>query len=286
MEIRQLSYVLETARLRSFTKAAEALYTTQPNVSKQISLLEEELDIKLFFRSHHSVVLTKDGERFCMLAQKVIDDLDALENAFKGRAQDRKERLTIAVFPFFARLPLSAVLREFLIQSSDIIGSVKSVDNYEAYRALDSGEADFAIIKLRPEDRLGHFTYRLLLEEQLLVLINKSHELASNDVLTRHDLEKYDVFSGDGFMSLYTEKSVHRMISSVDFLINLMTEIGGFTFITESAGATINNDDLRLIPLDPPLEYCTYLVYPNNITHKGIYKDFIDYAMENLTQNS
>ena len=87
MEIRQLSYVLETARLRSFTKAAEALYTTQPNVSKQISLLEEELDIKLFFRSHHSVVLTKDGERFCMLAQKVIDDLDALENAFNGRSQ-------------------------------------------------------------------------------------------------------------------------------------------------------------------------------------------------------
>lgn len=285
MEIRQLQYVLETAKHKNFTKAAEALYTTQPNISKQISLLEEELNTKLFFRSHHSVILTKDGEVFCMHARKVIDELNALLRAFDGDNQEKKSKLSIAVFPFFDRLPMSNVLREFLINHTDnIIGTVRTADNFEAYRALDSGDAHFAIIKLRPEDQLSHFSYRTLVEEKLMLIIDKSHELASKEFVTKEDLEKYHYSSGDNFMSLYSGNAVHRMISSADFLVQLLTDIGGFTFMTESAGETVNNDDLKLIPLEPPVDYFTYLVYPADASYKGIYQDFIDYAQEKMAQ--
>ncbi len=254
MEIRQLYYVLETAKYKSFTKAAEALFTTQPNISKQIGLLEEELNTKLFFRSHHSVILTRDGERFCMHAKKVIDDIDALLMDFSNGQTEQKARLTIGVFPFFARMEMSSELRDFFGQNENIIGSVRPMDNYEAYRALDSGEIDFAIIKLRPEDRLRHFRYHQLVTENLLVLIHRSHELASKEVLSTADLEKYDFSPGDGFMTLYSGHSLHTMISSADFMMQMISELKGFTFITESAGATVNNPDVKLIPLETPIE--------------------------------
>ena len=50
MEIRQIYYVLEVAKQRSFSKAAEALFVSQPAISQQIHALEEELSVKLFKR--------------------------------------------------------------------------------------------------------------------------------------------------------------------------------------------------------------------------------------------
>ena len=70
MEIRQLYYVLEVAKCNSFSKAANAQFITQPAISQQISALEEELQVKLFKRDTHSVVLTKEGEKFCAYAKE------------------------------------------------------------------------------------------------------------------------------------------------------------------------------------------------------------------------
>ncbi len=58
MDIRQLQYFMEVARLQSFTKAAETLYITQPTISKTIRNIEEELGVTLFDRSGKKVVLT------------------------------------------------------------------------------------------------------------------------------------------------------------------------------------------------------------------------------------
>lgn len=282
MEIRQLYYVLETAKQKNFTKAAEVLYTTQPNVSKQISMLEDELDTKLFFRSHHSVLLTKDGERFCVHAQKVIDDLEALLRDFDKSRSDRVDMLNIAVFPFFERLEMAPVLRAFYKGKDNVLGTLRVAENLEAYRAMDAGDVHFAILKLRPSDRLGQFNYHQLISEKLLVMISRDHELAGRDRITNEDLDMFDFSAGEGFTSIYTGGAVHRVYSSADFLMEMMDTVGGFTFITESSAATVKSDAVTMIPLDPPVEYCTYLIYPKSSNYTGVYRQFIDYVLNNM----
>ena len=166
MEFRQIYYVLEIAKHNNFTKAAEALYTTQPNLSKQVNALEQELGTKLFFRGQHSVVLTHDGEIFCKYARKVVEDLDVLMNEFNQSTEAEKAVLNIAVFPFFQKVSYAAVLRNFYREHANVLGTLRVTDNFQAYEAMDKGEIDFSILKLRPEDRLSRFTYVLLMEER------------------------------------------------------------------------------------------------------------------------
>ena len=63
IETKQLQYLVVCAQLRSFSKAAEALYTTQPNVSKVIRMLEEELGFPVFVRQSRGITLTARGQR-------------------------------------------------------------------------------------------------------------------------------------------------------------------------------------------------------------------------------
>ena len=61
MELRVLGYFLTVAREENITKAAALLHITQPTLSRQLMQLEEELGVKLFRRSNHSIVLTEQG---------------------------------------------------------------------------------------------------------------------------------------------------------------------------------------------------------------------------------
>ena len=74
MNHRQIQYFLSVAKYLSFSKAAEAHYTSQPSISRQIALLERELGFQLFIRNKHNVQLTPSGwilfEEFGALYEK------------------------------------------------------------------------------------------------------------------------------------------------------------------------------------------------------------------------
>lgn len=81
MEIRQLQYFIESAKQKSFSKAAKKLYTTQPNISKCIHKLEEELEVTLFERSNLGIQLTEQGEIVYKYAQEMIRTLNELRDS-------------------------------------------------------------------------------------------------------------------------------------------------------------------------------------------------------------
>ncbi len=295
MELRHVYYVLEIAKHKNFTKAAEALYTTQPNLSKQINALEQELRTKLFFRSQHSVALTRDGERFCRHAEKIVADLDALMSDFNQNTESEKAVLNIAVFPFFQKVGYAYILRDFYRQHANVLGTLRLTDNFQAYSYMDSGDIDFSILKLRPEDRLPRFKYTLLMEEELMGMVSRESALAGNEKLSPEDLRDTLVLTGEEGSHLYQEMANiykernlpynvgYKNSYNIDFLIDMLSDIDGITFITESAAAAAAAaEQVAVIPLDPPVQYFTYLVYPKDREFSGIYKSFIDYVVDEL----
>ena len=72
MELRVLNYFLMVAREENITKAAQLLHVTQPTLSRQLMQLEEELGVKLFDRSSHSIILTGEGMLLKRRAQEML----------------------------------------------------------------------------------------------------------------------------------------------------------------------------------------------------------------------
>lgn len=86
MELRVLNYFLMVAREENITKAARLLHITQPTLSRQLMQLEEELGVKLFHRSNHSIVLTDAG----ILLKRRAQELISLAEKDKERVSDGK----------------------------------------------------------------------------------------------------------------------------------------------------------------------------------------------------
>ncbi len=80
MDIRHLQYFLEVARLRSFTKAAQSMFITQPTISKTIKSLEDELGVALFDRIGKRIELTDAGKVIELQAQAIVKSFQSLSS--------------------------------------------------------------------------------------------------------------------------------------------------------------------------------------------------------------
>lgn len=82
MDIRVLRYFLTVAREESFSRAAQALYLSQPTLSRQIREMEEEVGVTLFIRTNRNVILTKEGMRLRKRAQEIVELMDKTSREF------------------------------------------------------------------------------------------------------------------------------------------------------------------------------------------------------------
>ena len=73
MELRELKYFLAVAREQSISKAAEALFVTQPNLSRQMQNLEKEIGQQLFIRGTRKITLTEAGQLLRKRAEEIIE---------------------------------------------------------------------------------------------------------------------------------------------------------------------------------------------------------------------
>ena len=115
MKLRQLSYIHEVARRGlNVTAAADALYTSQPGVSKQIRMLEEELGVDIFVRNgKHLSEITPAGKRILEYTDRVLNEVENIKSiAEEFRDTDRGD-LSIATTHTQARYALPPVIQRF-----------------------------------------------------------------------------------------------------------------------------------------------------------------------------
>ena len=96
MELRVLNYFLMVSQEENITKAAQLLHVTQPTLSRQLMQLEDELGVKLFERSNHSIVLTSDGLLLKRRAQEIVSLAEKTKRELmteKERNRDRQRRI-------------------------------------------------------------------------------------------------------------------------------------------------------------------------------------------------
>lgn len=96
MEIRQMQYLIAAVETKSLNKAAEILYTTQPNVSKVIKNLERELKADILIRSSKGIKLTPFGEQLYQYAKNIVKNSEMIKELAKNEVY---LKLKIASYP-------------------------------------------------------------------------------------------------------------------------------------------------------------------------------------------
>ena len=98
MTIQQIRYALEVKNRGSITKAAKALYTSQPNLSNSIKALEEELGFPIFFRTTSGMTLTEEGQRFFQHSKNLLWELESIQ-MLGSRSQMRRLHVSVGRVP-------------------------------------------------------------------------------------------------------------------------------------------------------------------------------------------
>lgn len=147
MKLQQLRYLTEVARRGlNVSDAAEALFTSQPGVSKQIKLLEEELGIVVFERSGKRFVgVTEPGRTALQIAERILREADNLKRLGEEYAEGDTGRLVIAATHTQARYSLPAVVKRFMAKYPKVRLSLHQGSPTQIAEWLLSGEADVGI---------------------------------------------------------------------------------------------------------------------------------------------
>lgn len=208
MKLQQLKYLLAIVdNGLNITAAAEKLYTSQPGVSKQLKLLEEELGLQLFVRKGKSLGgITPAGEQVIARSRMIMAEVENIRSLASDYYHEEEGTLSIATTHTQARYVLPDVIREFRDRYPRVNLNLHQGTSEQIADMVKANEIDFAIATGAHE----------LFSELLLVpsyhwdrkiIVPKDHELAALDrKLTLEDLAKHPlvtyVFSFGGQSSL------------------------------------------------------------------------------------
>ena len=147
MKLQQLRYLVEVSRCGlNVSEAAEVLYTSQPGVSKQIKLLEDELGVVVFERSGKRLTaITEPGKRVLEIAGRILREVANIKRVSEEYAGGDTGSLVIATTHTQARYALPAVVKQFVERHPDVRLSMHQGSPPQIAEWTLKGEADIAI---------------------------------------------------------------------------------------------------------------------------------------------
>ncbi|HCX34376.1 MAG TPA: transcriptional regulator CysB [Rhodocyclaceae bacterium] len=198
MNLRQLRYVFETARQGfNISGAAAALHTSQPGVSKQVRLLEEELGVAVFVRQGKRLTgITEPGGEVLKIAERMLRDADNLRAIGREFGIEEAGTLAIATTHTQARYVLPPVIREFLRRHPAVRVHLHQGSPSEVCRCVLSGEADIAIATEAINDQEG-LAMLPCYRWNRCVIAAPGHPILDARPLTLEEIAKYPIVTYD-----------------------------------------------------------------------------------------
>ncbi len=198
MKLQQLRYLCEVANQGlNLSKAAETLHTSQPGISKQIRLLENELEIDIFVRNGKRVVkVTPPGQAILEIAERMLRDAKNLKQVGQEFANEATGSLTIATTHTQARYALPAAIKHFTARYPKVKLILRQGNPTQIAELVTSGEADIAIATEAIE--LFHELVMLpCYQWNRCIIVPPRHPLLKLEKLTLEAIAQYPIITYD-----------------------------------------------------------------------------------------
>lgn len=187
MELRELKYFLAVAKEESISKAAEALYITQPNLSRQMQNLENEIGQRLFIRGSRKITLTEAGKLLRKRAEEIVELYNKTESELNAPIADVSGDIYIGGGESYAMGLIAKAVLHVQSKHPKVKFHIFSGDSAMVAERLDKGLIDFGIF-IEPFDLTKYDYMRLPFTDTWGVLMPADNLLAEREYITPEDL--------------------------------------------------------------------------------------------------
>lgn len=292
VSLQQLEFFRAVARRLSFSQAAKDLYTSQPYVSNQIRKLEDHYGVPLFVRSQPRVALTEAGELLYERTNRILDDVDELDQVVQQFRGLRRGTVQVAATESAGNHVLPELIASFHRDHPDIVVSGRVGNTGEVCSWLDLDEVEIGLSPQVPES--SSLASVPFYRERLVVVTPVSMRPA--DPLPRSTFATMPkVAREDGSLTLTKMSEVLEPYStSTDFVaqlsgttaVNEAVAAGlGVSLVPErSAKAWLDAGTVRAVTLEgDPLYHDFYLLYPHERYLSPAARALIEHLCRNIT---
>ncbi|PKO34872.1 MAG: LysR family transcriptional regulator [Betaproteobacteria bacterium HGW-Betaproteobacteria-7] len=297
MADRRLQIFHAVAKHLSFTRAADAMFMTQPAVTFQIKQLEEQYGTRLFERRHGSISLTPAGELVLSYAERILALSDEMDTRLAEMTGEMRGPLLVGASTTIAEFMLPRVLGEFnalypQVRARLTVANSESIEGRVAEHTLDVGliEAPAKLSGLRSVSCCA---------DVLVVICAPDYPLATMEAVTPAVLADYEFISrepGSGTREITDayfrahkidpqQLKTQMELGSPEALKGVVATGLGFAIVSRA----VVDKELRLgqlvaIALQPPLQRSLYLIQPEDRFQSRLAATFIDFARSKLKE--
>jgi len=266
MKLQQLRYLCEVKRHNlNISATALALYTSQPGISKQIKLLEEELGVEIFTRSgKHLSKVTRVGEDILAIAGEILNKVERIKGLASDYTSPTEGNLAVATTHTQARYTLPNVIAGFVPKYPKVSLTVIQGTTRENLEAAENGDVDFVIVTENFEIQ-SNLVVMPCFKYQTAVLVPKDHPLTRLAKVSPQDITVYPLVThvfGFGFNTL-DSTSLGKALSRTGLKPNIALAAGNAdvikSYVRDGLGVGVLADlaydstlDSDLVCLDVP----------------------------------
>ena len=194
MKLQQLRYIWEVARHGlNVSATAQRLYTSQPGISKQIRLLEDELGVEIFSRSgKHLTRVTPAGQEILKIAGDILRQVESIKQLTNEHNSPSHGSLSIATTHTQARYALPSVIKGFIGKYPDVSLHMHQGTPIQISEKAADGTVDFAIATEALE-LFGDLIMMPCYRWNRCILVPKDHPLAQLDTISLEDVAEHPI---------------------------------------------------------------------------------------------
>lgn len=298
MTLQQLKYVITIANTGSLHTAASELYISQPNLSKAIKDLENEMDIIIFNRTNKGVILTDEGTKFLSYARQVVEQASLLEDTYKNKESIKRIFAISSQHYGFVVNAFVKLVEELGKDKYEF--SLRECKTFDVINDVRDGRSELGVLYLSKFNQeiikrvisSNNLEYKFLFEAKPHVLISKNHPLASKKKLKLSDLNNYPRLSYDQGLnnSFYYSEEPHALemvsknivVSDRATLFNILIGLNGYTISSGMISSELDGNNIISIPLDSTEIMDLIYIYDADKPMKEITKQYLE-ILKNIT---
>jgi DNA-binding transcriptional LysR family regulator len=296
MDFDQLHTFLEIVRLKSFSKAAQTCYRTQPAISAQVRQLEQELRADLFERFGSRISLTTAGKIFVQYAEQMMDQRRRAQDVIAELETNPRGELVIAGNEATCIYVLPKVFSEYREQFQSVQLQVLRSYGSRVVEAVMENSADFGLVQLPVEEKRLQVVN--IYRDEIRLIVPAGHPLAGRASVTAQDVAEYYLVLPkygktrtrlNGWLEVVEDDiRISMELDSTEMMKHFVIAGLGVSFVAASnCREEIAAGKLRSIPLAPePMVRRLGLIYRKDKALSKAALGFIQIVLDNVGEES